>query len=279
MPQESGVLIRDPLIRVFSTVLRAYREHARLTRPQLAEALGCTYQWIEKLETGTKPSVDTAIDLDTFFQLSGKPFAEMAREIERIGKKSVPVPGFPEFLMLEERALSMQSFDAQVIPGLLQTEEYARGVIGAGQMRSNLDEMVMKRLKRQLILGGEKPPRLGFVIDESALHRPIGGPKVMQDQLLHLEELVTGFPNVQIRMLPFERVIWAALDGSFKVMSFADGPQIAYVEGPGCSQLIREPDAANESAVRFDLVLGEALSIGESLGMIRRSREGYSDQR
>ncbi|MBE1530362.1 helix-turn-helix domain-containing protein [Actinomadura algeriensis] len=274
----SGDLTRDPLIRVFGAVLRSYREAAKLTRPQLAEALGCTYQWIEKLETGTKPSIETAIDLDTFFAIKENTFRKMADEIERAGKQAMLPPGFPAFLKLEERALSIRSFVCQVVPGLLQTADYARGVMGAGQVRDGLDELVAQRVHRQRILERERPTRLAFVLDESVLRRPIGGPGAMHDQLAHLEYVIHHEPHIQIRMLPFERITWASLDGSFTILKFGDGPDVAYLEGPTSSQLLRDPDRVADTAVRFDLVMGEALTGSESLDMIRHAREGYRDQ-
>jgi transcriptional regulator with XRE-family HTH domain len=270
-----GDYTRDPLIRAFGAVLRSYRASAKLSRPQLAEALGCTYQWIEKLETGTKPSVETAIDLDTYFGIPEGTFEKMADEAERAGKQASTLPGFPAFLRLEERALFIRSFVCQVVPGLLQIAEYARGVMGAGQVRDGLDELVAQRMQRQRILHRDRPPRLALVLDESVLRRPIGGPKVMHDQLAHLEYVIQHEPHIQIRMLPFDRPTWASLDGSFTILGFGDGPDVAYVEGPTNSQLLRDPDRVADTAVRFDLVMGEALTGSESLAMIQRAREGY----
>ncbi|MBC6465980.1 transcriptional regulator [Actinomadura alba] len=87
MPQDQGDFTPDPLIRAFGALLRRYREAAGLSRRQLAEALGCSYQWIEKMETGKKPSIDSAIDLDTFFKIPEKTFQTLAEEIERAGKR------------------------------------------------------------------------------------------------------------------------------------------------------------------------------------------------
>ncbi|MDL4815358.1 helix-turn-helix domain-containing protein [Actinomadura opuntiae] len=279
MPKETGDLTRDPLIRAFGAVLRSYRENAELSRPELADALGCTYQWIEKIETGTKPSVDTAIDLDTFFKIPARTFEKLAEEIERAGKHAALPPGFPAFLKLEECALSIRSFVCQVVPGLLQTEAYARGVMGAGQVRDGLDHLVAQRVDRQRILTGERAPRLSVVLDESVLRRPIGGSAVMCEQLMYLEHIIEHEPHVQIRMLPFQRITWASLDGSFTILGFGNGPDIAYLEGPTSSQLLRDPNRVADTAVRFDLVMGEALTGGESLEMIRQAREGYREQR
>lgn len=220
----------------------AYREAAGLSRPQLAEALGCGYQWIEKMETGAKPSVASAIDLDTFFGIKGKTFQRMAEEIENAGRQAALLPGFPAFVRLEAKADYIRSFVAQVVPGLLQTERYSRSLIGSGQVRPALDDLVALRMSRQKILSRDKPPRLTFVIDESALRRPIGGPEVMREQLTRLKAMVTGSPTTQVRILPFDHITWAGLDGSFTILGFPDRRDVAHLEGPGSSQLVEDPN-------------------------------------
>ncbi|QXJ22120.1 helix-turn-helix domain-containing protein [Actinomadura graeca] len=95
MTGEPDAYTRDPLVRTFGTVLRGYREAAGLSRPQLAEALGCTYAWIEKMETGTKPSVASAIDLDTYFKIPTRPFQKLAEEIEQMGRRPASRPASP----------------------------------------------------------------------------------------------------------------------------------------------------------------------------------------
>lgn len=276
MAKDQDDYTRDPLIRAFGNLLRGYRSNAGLSRRALADALGCTYQWIEKLETGTKPSVATGVDLDTFFKIPERTFQTLAEEIARTGKHAASPLGFGTFADLESRAISKRGFEAQVFPGLLQTEAYARGVMGAGQIRDSLDDLVAARIERQRVLEGDSPLRLAAVIDESALHRPIGGPEVMREQLLHLESIFLGSPAVQLRILPRTRPVWAALDGSFSILSFADRSEVAHYEGPGNSRLLEDPQAVMECATRFNILMGEALTSSESLAMIMSASEGYT---
>lgn len=276
MPKEQSDLTRDPLIRTFGAVLRSHRETAKLSRPQLAKALGCTPQWIEKLETGQRPpSEATATDLDTYFQLPARTFFVMWDEIKREGKQLSFLPGFDIFIEHEGRANWVRSFVTQVIPGLLQTEAYARGVMGSGQTRDSLDELVTKRMRRQAVLRRDDPPGLVFVLDESVLHRPVGGRAVMYEQLSYLKDVAENSPNIHIGILPFSSITWAGLDGSFTILGFADKSDVVYLEAPGTGQLIAAPEQVTSYAVRFDLVMGEALPSAESLKMITRVLEGY----
>jgi DNA-binding XRE family transcriptional regulator len=272
-----GDFTRDPLLRAFGTVLHSHREAAGLSRPQLAEALGCTPQWIEAIESGKKPASEaTAIDCDTYFKTPACTFQTIWGEIKKAGKHLALPPGFDGFVRSEARAVSMDCFEAQVIPGLLQSESYARALMNAGQPVEELDALVAQRIERQSIHDRDKPPRMWFVIDESALHRPVGGSQVMCEQLQHVLDTVARFPNIQVRILPYESVTWAGLDGSFTVLGFADGSEVAYHESPGAGQLIDDPGRVARTAVRFGLVMGEALPVSASLAMIKKALKEYT---
>jgi hypothetical protein len=164
---------------------------------------------------------------------------------------------------LQTEAVLIRSFEAQLVPGLLQTEGYARGVMNPALASEVLNERVAARLEHQELLHCEKPPHASFVLDEAVLHRPVGGPEVMREQLTRLAELV-GSPHIQVRVLPFSAVTYAGLDGKFTLLRLGDGTEILYQEGPGIGQVIEESDTVTECAVRFDLVTGTALSRGES---------------
>ncbi|MFI0405149.1 helix-turn-helix domain-containing protein [Actinomadura sp. 3N508] len=275
MTAEIGTHTRDPLIRTFGVVLRGYREAAGLSRPQLADALGCTAAWIEKMETGTKPSIPAAIDLDTYFKIPTKTFQNIAEDIERMGKHLAFPPGFAGFVEQEAKATSIYGFEAQVIPGLLQREAYARAIMDAGQPQDELDGLVEARIGRQAILETARPPRAWFVIDESVLLRPAGGKDAMREQLSYLLKVMTESPNTQVRVLPFESITWAGLDGSFEILELPDGHKAAYLEYPGSGVLTHEPSRVEATSVRFQLVMGEALPASASLKLVKRALEDY----
>ncbi|TYB48434.1 helix-turn-helix domain-containing protein [Actinomadura chibensis] len=275
MTVETGPHTRDPLIQTFGVVLRGYREAAGLSRPQLADALGCTPAWIEKMETGTKPSLASAMDLDTYFKIPTKPFQKIAEEIERMGKRLAFPPGFPGFVEQEARATAIYGFESQLITGLLQKEAYARAIMDAGQVPEELDALVAARLSRQAILEKAKPPRIWFVIDESALYRPAGGRGALREQLAYLAHVMIHSPGIQVRILPYDSVTWASLDGSFQILELPDGHKAAYLESPGSGQLIHEPSMVEATLVRFHLVMGEALPASASLKLVTRVLESY----
>jgi transcriptional regulator with XRE-family HTH domain len=277
MAQEQGGYTRDPLLRTFGAVLRAYREAAGLSRPQLAEKLGCKPGWIEKLETAQKPpSEATANDLDFFFQTPARAFWLMWREIKREGKHLASPPGFSRYTELEAKADVIRKFEVQMVPGLLQTPAYARAIMNAGQAFDAPEDQVAARMERQESLARGKAPRKWFVLDEAALRRPMGGPAVMKEQLEKLIEVATSDPRTEVRVLPFSSVTYAGLDGSFTVLSLSGGVDVAYHEGPESSYVIEDGGTVAEFRVRFDLVMGESLRTDESLAMIRKILEDYS---
>src|SRR3954469_22736124 len=118
-----------PLNVVFGDEIRARRNEAGLSQVKLGEKLGCTGQWVAQVEKGVKdPSREFALDLDTYFTTGGT-FIRIAKEIKKLGRRLIHMPGFPAYLEAESRAVFVGSFDSQLVPGLLQRESYARAVI------------------------------------------------------------------------------------------------------------------------------------------------------
>jgi transcriptional regulator with XRE-family HTH domain len=275
MPRQQRDTPRDALIRYFGRELRAEREAAGLSQPQLAAELGYTHQWIGKVERGeSAPSDDFVIDLETFFKTGGR-FQRLREEIKLAHRNQVLLPGFPEYLELERRAVRMRSFDAELIPGLLQAEGYMRGLMSTGPNTAAIEEMVSGRLERQSLLTTEKPMSAWFVLDEAPLRRAIGS---SQDWRTQLEWLLKAaeLPNVRIWVLPFSSITYAGSDGSFLILTLDDGTEVVYAEGPGFSHVIDDPDTIADCALRFDLIMGEALRSDESLRLIRRALEDSS---
>ncbi|MEO3826207.1 helix-turn-helix transcriptional regulator [Actinomadura sp. B10D3] len=274
---------RDPdALRVhFGEELRRMRMRAKLSQSQLASALGCTPQWICQLEKADKTvSEQTALDLDTHFKTDGWEheeghFLRIYTTIRRAGRHRALLPGFDAYLHHESRAIGIRCFAAQVVPGLLQTESYARGLMMPGESAETLETRVTGRMERQAILTRQNPPMTIFVLDESVLHRPVGGSKAMAEQLDHLIGLEQSL-HVDLRVLPYGRVSPAGLEGSFILLSFVQDVDLMYIEAAGVSQLIEGRSTTFKAGVRFSLVMGESLSCTETFELLNRVREEYS---
>jgi transcriptional regulator with XRE-family HTH domain len=141
---------------------------------------------------------------------------------------------FETYVGLEQATSLIRTYELQFVPGLFQTEDYARAVTVLGHRAASatdIERRVSLRLMRQQILTRPEPPRVWAVIDESALRRPLGGRDVMRGQLRHLIEL-TEMPEVTLQVMPFDRGGHSAAGGSFAILRFAEAdlPDIVYIE-------------------------------------------------
>ena len=270
----------DALRVHFGEELRRMRQRAKLSQNQLANALGCTPQWICQLEKADKSvSEQTALDLDTYFKTDGWDqddghFVRIYKTIRRAGRHRVLLPGFDAYLRHEGKAIGIRGFAPQVVPGLLQTEDYARGTMDLSEPAETLDARTAGRISRQAILTREKPPELMWVLDESVLRRPVGGDKTMVEQIDHLIDIAQS-PHVQVRIMPFNRITPVALVGGLILLSFEKEADLLYFETGSVGQLIDREDVTFRAGVHFITMMGEALSRAESIEFMSQARETY----
>jgi hypothetical protein len=166
------------------------------------------------------------------------------------------------------------------VPGLLQTDDYARAILRAGRPRDTdeqIERHVAARMARQAILGRKYPPLLWVVLDEAALRRPVGGCEVMRAQLVRLVE-ASASPHVVVQVLPFDLGEHAGMAGARVIVRLPGEDDIVYVEGPGSGQFIGTPEHVADCALRFDLLRATALSPDESVALIRRMIDDMSGE-
>ena len=217
--------------RLMAELIRL-REGSGLSRAQVAERVGATDSTLWRYETGaTRPKPgDVAILLDVYgiHGAEREELIEMAKHARKRGwwhrhRQSLK-PGFDSYIGLEAAASVVRTFQTLVVPGILQTEGYARAIIEQTAITSvpdQVDEKVLVRLSRQELLTREDDPlQVVAVLDEAVLHRQVGGPEVMSEQIRHLLEL-TRRPNVTIRVVPFTQGAHAGMDGPFYLLEFA----------------------------------------------------------
>lgn len=258
---------RDPgssVAAYFGNELRRYRNFANMTQEQLGQHIGYTGSLIGLIETARRtPSREFAELCDETFGNGGA--------LSRIWPLVGSFPNwFTEFVELEAQATGIQTFEVQLIPGLLQIESYTRALFAATGA-DDVDANVSIRLERQAILTRPNPPMLWVVIDESVLHRPVGGPEVMRDQLKHVAELAS--PRIVLQVLPYSVGAHACMDGALTTLAFNHGPDLLYLEIAGVGQLRSDPNEVMECRTRYDLIRAAALSPVESVKVIRAAME------
>jgi Domain of unknown function (DUF5753)/Helix-turn-helix domain len=222
--------------------LRQLRTDAGLSREQAGEAIRASEWKIHRLENGQVGFKERdVVDLLRRYGVTdpGEVAAVvgMALEANDTGwwhhYGDVLPQWFRAYVDLEQAATVIRAYEGQFIPGLLQTRDYMRAVMGRGldEAPEDIERRVELRVARQALFDRPDPPRLWAVVDEAALRRPVGGPEVMCTQLERLID-ATRLPNVTLQILPFDAGAHPAMVGAFSILRFADSelPDVVYLE-------------------------------------------------
>ncbi|MFC6020512.1 Scr1 family TA system antitoxin-like transcriptional regulator [Plantactinospora solaniradicis] len=265
---------RPAMLEHFAEELRLARTKRDMSQAELAEASNYSPAMIAKVEAcERRPSLDLARRCDTIFGTDGL-FERIQR---KIGQETV-VGYFREWAAVEQEAKALRWFEPTYVPGLLQTEAYARAVLASSGLLTpeETEQQVVTRLDRQEILTRATPPLLTFVMDESALRRAIGGPAVMREQLLHLVKVGAALPRVRIHVVPASAGAYAGLDGTFVIATPPVGEQVVYFEGHIHGQMVDRPDQVQHMLDVWDSVRGEALPHQQSIELIAEVAQTWS---
>ena len=228
---------------VFGAELRFYRTRAGLSQKDLAARANVSHDVISKIETGERPPAeDFPRRLDAVPELDTRGALTRLWDHLKKGQKQRLYGWFQEWADIEAHATVLRWYEPLVVPGLLQTEDYARAILSArpdGNL-DDLDEQVAARLARQAVLDRTGAPQLWCVLDEGVLHRAIGGPKVMRSQLYHLAE-VAEHPKTTIQVIRTGGA-HAGLLAHFVIADLDGKPPVVYLEtaaeGPDHRQLL-----------------------------------------
>ncbi|MFF7711618.1 Scr1 family TA system antitoxin-like transcriptional regulator [Streptomyces sp. NPDC007988] len=249
--------------------LRRHREAAGLTQRQLGDVINYTGSLVGQIETARKlPTEAFSERVDAALGTGGL----LSRLVGLVLRSQLPA-WFQQVAELEARATEIATFQTHMVHGLLQTDAYARAVLGAMDRRK-LDDRTTVRLARQRILEKEQPPVLWVILGETALRQEIGGPEAMWGQLARLLSFEDA-PLVNVQVLPFSAGAHAGLTGSFTLYRFADDPAIVYTEGYGTGHPTANPDTVKDCSLRYDHLQAAALSIKDSAALIRRTMEEH----
>ncbi|MFF3322165.1 Scr1 family TA system antitoxin-like transcriptional regulator [Streptomyces sp. NPDC002889] len=251
--------------------LRHAREKAGLTQEELGRPLFVSGSFIGQLESGTRRmQPEYATQIDELLRTNGF----FARNCKASNKSRYP-DHFAEAAEAEAVATTIKEYAPLLIPGLLQTEAYARAVFRAYQPTATedvIDELVEARLDRAHLLDDPTTPLLWAVFDEAVLRRRVGGPAVMVGALRHVAGLARRH-RIIVQVLPFAAGAHPAMGGGLKLMSFTDAPPLAYLDGLGSGQLLDDPATVTRYELAYDLVGASALSPESSLALIEAVAE------
>jgi transcriptional regulator with XRE-family HTH domain len=260
-------------LQFFGAELRRARTAAGLSQDQLGQRLGYSGAQVGKVETGERaPAQDFAEACDRAFPDAGGLFGRLY-QLARRWDGGYP-SWFAEWIDSERRATSICWWEPLLIPGLLQTAEYARAILTADPeaTEEQLDGLVAARLERQKIFDRPAPPTLWAVLDEAVLHRLIGSRKIMYDQLLHLAD-ISCRSNITVQIVPAEIGAHAGLLGGFAIASFGNARGTVYMESPDHGQTTELPSVVGRLSLTFDTLRAEALPRGASRDLIGKVAE------
>ena len=281
MPEVHSPALRR---RELGALLRALRNEKGLTVEQVADRLLCSPSKVSRMETGQGATARDIRDLCDLYEVADPAERDRMMALAREGKRPTRWQryelAYATYAELEEDALAICAFQSSAVHGLLHTADYARANHESSMPRLNpeqIDRQIEAKLVRQSILTRVDPPRFAVVLDESALHRMVGGRRVMAAQLAKILD-ISALPNVTVQILPFALGAHPALESNFTILQLPDAtPGVVFVEGMiGSTYLDRLEDLKRYHDV-FHELQSIALDPKETSDLIAKFIRFYKD--
>ncbi|MCM3302918.1 helix-turn-helix domain-containing protein [Streptomyces pseudogriseolus] len=252
----------------YGRLLQHLRKRAGLTQQQLGEAIGYSVEQVASVEQGRRPAKAAFTRAADRVLEAGGILEVLQDEVDR-----AKLPRFfRNFAVIEAEVVSRFSFDPLLVPGLLQTEAYARAVF-AGHCpplsAEIIDQHTEARLSRQKLLTRVPLAELSFIVSEEALRNPVGDAEVMREQWQRLLE-VGASRNVEVQVMPAASGFHPGLNGPFVVLETNQHQHLGYVESQEVGCVIREPAEVSAFGLRYGKLRSQALNCEESARLIER---------
>lgn len=266
-------------LRRLGAEMARLRQERNLTKDQVAAATGISVQSLWRLESAqSRVQKRTVVTLLTLYQAPEDVQQELlalhrtAKERGLLTSYAQDLPGeYPAYIEFESLATGLSTYQGQVVPGLLQTPDYARALVESTDPTATPDEVsksVKARLERQELLHKDKPLRLWAILDEAVLRRRVGGLEVMARQVARLLD-DARLPNVTLQVIPFEHGGHAGMRGRFVILDFADpDPSVVYLDHQGGDVFLDSKTDVARFKATFDQLRAAALSPAQSLNLL-----------
>ncbi|MBD0844300.1 MULTISPECIES: helix-turn-helix domain-containing protein [unclassified Streptomyces] len=259
------------VLRAVGRQIKAWREAAGWTQPELGDAIGYGGEMVSSVERGRRvPKPDFLTKADEALGAGGK-IAAMTKDVEeaRYPKK------VRDLAKLEEEAVELGAYASHHIHGLLQTPEYTRALYAMRRPpypEDEMDRLVAARMARKAIFDRTPRPQITFVQEEVTLRRPIGGRVVLRRQLEHLLD-IGRLRHAVIQVMPTDCEDHAGMGGSLQLMKLRDGKTLGHLEVQFLSRLISDPREAQTLEINYGMIRAQALTPQESLAFIEKVLE------
>ncbi len=274
MTRETG---RTPR-QVFGAMLRYHREQAGLSRPDLARQVSKSVSLIQAIELGQRAATpEVTADLERALAADGA-LTRLREEIgDGLGYQPYP-SWFQDWVASEREARKLRLFGPLLVPGLLQTESYAKAIFRTrfGATDDEIDDQAAARLKRRELLENAAPPNLWVIVDDSTLRRPIGGRNVMREQLTYLSEM-SRRAHISIQVISADvgahRGLWA---GGFALADFEAAPTVGYQETACQGQFVDRREDVRVLEECWDTLVREALPWAASQALLEEAAKSWA---
>ncbi|MFF1643985.1 Scr1 family TA system antitoxin-like transcriptional regulator [Streptomyces sp. NPDC058240] len=256
----------------FGSEQRRHRERAGLSLVQLAGIVNSSKSTLARIETADlMPPPDIPSRLDMAFGTD-----DHFHGLYELARREIHPDQYQRYMDFEFRSEVIEQYGAQALPGLLQTEEYARTFLRCQEDLSaeQVEERVTARMSRQERQRSENPPFRWAIVDEAVLRRQMGSPACMREQLASLLEQVDT-PNSKVQVMPFGAGLHSLLGGALTLLTLPDGTSVAYEEGIQAGHLYEDPAAVKKWRRQYEVLRANSLPLAESAELIRTAMEGY----
>ncbi|MFV0134359.1 helix-turn-helix domain-containing protein [Streptomyces sp. HMX87] len=259
---------------VFGEVLKHFREAAGLTQEGLARRIPCDRSHVARVEAGTRVPQDTFAKTCDELLGTGGVLGRLWGRIDWYPRVEHP-DWFERRARMDAEAVAVRAYQTQVMPGLLQTPDYAKALFGRRLIKADeVAERVRARLSRQQRFLADGGPLYLVVLDESCLRHMVGGPDIMRGQCEHL--LAVGrLPNIRIQIAPSDRADIDRPDTSLSLIELPDGQRWVYSESLDRGHFSDDPAAFTRHSRTYDVLRADALSAPGSAALISDVMEGY----
>ncbi|WP_432045602.1 helix-turn-helix domain-containing protein [Streptomyces asiaticus] len=272
----AGEVEREPhpsdSLRTFGAVVQALREHAGLSRCELAAVVQYSKHTVESVELGRRMPDQAFVERAEEATGNTGALRRAARHLTR-GEVGLAA-WFRRWARLEREAVSLCTYECRLVPGLLQSEAYARAVFDNSiplLTDAQTEAQLTARLERQAMMRDRPTVPFSFIVEESVFRRRLGGVQVQLSMLDHVLK-VTAPRNVTLQVVPLELEFHGCLDGPVRILETPEGRRLGYSEGQQNGRLISEPKEMSLLCRRYDTLRSQALNPKESRDLLERLR-------
>ncbi|MEW2548930.1 helix-turn-helix transcriptional regulator [Streptomyces sp. NPDC047002] len=267
--------------------LRRLREQRGMTAEEVAERLLVSQSKISRLENGRRSISQRDVrDLCGVYEVDDRRIVDSLMQMAKDSRQQGWWHAFGDipysvYIGLETDAASLRVYEPQVVPGLLQTRDYAEALVTGAlpeYSKADVDKRVGVRMRRQdRIKDGESPLRLWAVVDEAALRRVVGGKQLMREQLEHLIEQ-SHLPHVTVQVLPFEMGAHPGISGHYAILEFPDASDssVVYIEGVTSDLYLEKANDVQRYSVMYEHLRAQALNVEQTRDFISAIAKDYT---